>query len=473
MKILFAASEAAPFLRSGGLGDVAGALPKALAKEGADVRVIMPYYSAIPESYREKAVFLGSCTVELAWRRQYAGVFSAQSEGVTYYFIDNEYYFKRKELYGCYDDGERFAFFSSAILQTMEVTGFYPDVLHCNDWQTALAPLYLDAFYRGKAGYADIKTVLTIHNIEYQGKYDTFVISDVFGIPEHLKNIACYNGDANMLKAGIESANAVTTVSQTYSRELMDPYFAHGLDVILKERAYKLKGIINGIDTGKYNPLKDKALSVNYSAKSVARKAQNKAFLQKQLGLEVSDAPLMGMVTRLTGHKGLDLVTCVLQDILNMGIQMVILGTGEKEYEIALRRMMAERTDNRLRVKIEFSEEWASRIYAGADIFLMPSKSEPCGLAQLIALRYGAIPIVRRTGGLADTVQAFDPTKGEGNGFDFVSYNAHDMLDAVRRAKDAYYDKDMWKVIVQNAMKQDYSWKKSAKLYKELYKTLT
>jgi len=433
----------------------------------------MPFYSGIPLNLRKEAQALGSCTVQLAWRTQYAGVYSTLYEGVTYYFIDNEYYFARKELYGHYDDGERFAFFSMAILQTMELTGFYPDVLHCNDWQTALAPLFLDAFYRKGEKYSNIKSVLTIHNIQYQGSYDTYVIGDVFGIPESLANIVCYNGSANMLKAGIESANIVTTVSQTYAQEILTSYFAYGLEDILAQRAYKLKGIVNGIDIEKYNPLKDKALKVGYSWRSPARKVQNKNDLQKGLGLEVCDKPLVGMVTRLTGHKGLDLVVRVLHDILNLGIQMVILGTGEREYELALRKIVAERTDNRLRVKIAFSDEWASKIYAGADIFLMPSKSEPCGLAQLIALRYGTIPVVRRTGGLADTVQAFDSEKGTGNGFDFVTYNAHDMLDAVRRAVNTYYNKDLWKIIMKNAMKGDYSWNKSAKLYKDLYKSLT
>lgn len=472
MKILYAASEAAPFLRSGGLGDVAGALPKALIKEGVDIRVVMPYYAGIPEALKEKMHFLGSCTVALAWRRQYAGVYSAESEGVIYYFIDNEYYFKRAGLYGHYDDGERFAFFALAILQTMQVTGFFPDVLHCNDWQTGLAPLYLDAFYRTHESYKNIKSIITIHNIEYQGNYDTYVLGDVFGLPESFNDIASYNGNANMLKAGIESANLVTTVSQTYSRELLDAFFAHGLEGILQERSYKLKGIVNGIDTDKYNPLKDSHLAVKYSYRSMHRKAQNKAALQKELGLEVCDKPLIGMVGRLTGHKGLDLVECVLHDILDMGAQVVILGTGDKKYESALKRIMAERKDNRLRVKIEFSDAMASKIYAGADIFLMPSKSEPCGLAQLIALRYGTIPVVRWTGGLADTVEAFDPTSDKGNGFGFTLYNAHDMLDALKRATDTYYNKDKWKIVMANAMKQDYSWKKSAKLYKELYKSL-
>lgn len=472
MKVLYATSESAPFLRSGGLGDVAGALPKALLKEKVDIRVVMPYYSGIPEHFRKDVKFLGSCTVQLAWREQYAGVYSVLSEGVTYYFIDNEYYFKRIELYGHFDDGERFAFFAMAVLQTMQVTGFYPDLLHCNDWQTALAPLFLDAFYRDRKGYSPIKSVLTIHNIQYQGNYDSYVIGDVFGIPQSLCDIVCYGGNANMLKAGIESANIVSTVSNTYAKEILTPFFAYGLEDILKERAYKIRGIVNGIDTDKYNPLKDKALKINYSWRSMARKLQNKNDLQSQLGLEVCDKPLIGMVTRLTGHKGLDLVVRVLHSILDLGTQMVILGTGEEEYEIALRKAMTQRTDNRLKVKIAFSDEWASKIYAGADIFLMPSKSEPCGLAQLISLRYGTIPVVRRTGGLADTVQAFDPTQGSGNGFDFVTYNAHDMLDAISRAVDTYYNKDLWGAVMQNAMKGDYSWKKSAKLYKDLYKSL-
>lgn len=472
MKILFSTSEAGPFLRSGGLGDVASALPKALSEEGQDIRVIMPYYSDIPDKYKKKMEYIGETTVELSWRKQYAGVFKSVFDGVTFYFIDNEYYFKRAGLYGYYDDGERFAYFSKAVFEVMKLTGFYPDILHCNDWQTALSPLMLDAFYRQKAEYANIKTVLTIHNIEFQGNFDKYVISDVFGLPESFHSVAIYNGEANSLKAGIESCNVITTVSETYAQEIMTPYYAHGLETILQKRSYKIKGIVNGIDTILYNPLKDMHIKSRYSIKSISRKRQNKYALQKELGLEVCDKPLIGMVTRLTKQKGLDLVINVLHEILNMDTQVVVLGTGDKIYEDSLRAIESERFDNRIRVKIAFSNEWASKIYAGTDMFLMPSKAEPCGLSQLIALRYGSIPIVRSTGGLKDTIKPFNETDNTGNGFDFLTYNAHDMLGAVERAIRLFYQKDKWNIITKNALQEDYSWKSSAKIYLELYKSI-
>lgn len=471
MKILFATSEAGPFLRTGGLGDVSAALPIALKKQKQDVRVIMPLYDAIDGTYRQTMKFLGSHIVTLGWRQQYAGVFTCVHEGVTFYFIDNEYYFKRFGVYGHYDDGERFAFFSRAVLDVLPLLDFYPDIIHCNDWQTGLVPVMLDVFYREIQGYQDIKTILTIHNMEFQGKMDKMCITDVYGIPESHRSLVEYANCANMLKGGIEAANKVTTVSKTYAQEIMHPYFAYGLEDILSKRSYKLSGIVNGIDDVLYNPVTDKALFVNYSAKDFDKKAENKKGLQEIVNLPVADKPVIGMVTRLTNQKGLDLIMEVIEEILNMDLQMVILGTGDWKYEIALQEMQ-KRYCNKIAVVINFSQDMASKIYAGSDMFLMPSKFEPCGLGQIIAMRYGSIPIVRETGGLKDTVPAFNPLDGTGRGFTFKSYNAYDMLDAIRRAVGAFYEKDQWKKLVSNAMKGDYSWKTSAKEYIELYKSL-
>ena len=417
MKILFATSEAGPFMRTGGLGDVGQALPLALTKEKQDVRVIMPLYDGIKDIYRQTMQFLGSKVVTLGWRQQYAGVFFYEYEGVKYYFIDNEYYFKRFGIYGHYDDGERFSFFSRAVLDVLTLIDFTPDVIHCNDWQTGLIPVYLDAFYRGDERYANIRTVMTIHNIEFQGEMDKSCISEVFGIPASHASIVEYNNNANMLKAGIEASHAVTTVSRTYAEEILNPYFAYGLEDILAKRRYKIRGILNGIDTDVYNPAKDSALFAKYTLKTVAKKAADKKGLQELVNLPVSaDKPLIGMVTRLTNQKGMDLVMEVIEEILSMDLQMVILGTGDWKYETALNEL-SRRYGNKLAVIINFSKDIASKIYAGSDMFLMPSKFEPCGLSQLIAMRYGSVPIVRETGGLKDTVPAFNPVTREGRGY--------------------------------------------------------
>ena len=472
MKILFATSEAGPFLRTGGLGDVGAALPLALTKAKQDVRIIMPLYEGIPSSFRQTMRFLGSKTVNLGWRQQYAGVFEYVYDGVTYYFIDNEYYFKRKTVYGHYDDGERFAFFSKAVLDVLPIIGFMPQVIHCNDWQTALIPVMLDAFYRGEAGYDSMRTVLTIHNIEFQGNMDKCCIQDVFGIPAEFESRVEYNNCANMLKGGIECADKVTTVSKTYAEEILNPYYAYGLEHILAKRAYKISGIVNGIDVNLYNPSKDKALFANYTASTAEKnKKVNKKGLQEMVNLPVSDKPVIGMVTRLTNQKGMDLVMEVIEEILSMDIQMVVLGTGDWKYEAALKEI-SKRYSNKLAVIINFSADIASKIYAGTDMFLMPSKFEPCGLSQLIAMRYGSVPIVRETGGLKDTVPAFNPEDKTGRGFTFKTYNAYDMLDAIHRAVDAYYKKDEWTAVMKNAMNGDYSWKSSANQYIELYKGL-
>ncbi len=472
MKVLFATSEASPFIRTGGLGDVMGALPQALGKLGVETAVVLPLYSDMKSEYRNSLKYIGNTTVFLGWRQQYAGVFMSRVNDVDYYFIDNEYYFKRNGIYGHFDDGERFAFFSKAVLETMQVTGFYPDVLQCNDWQTGLTPLYLNCFYRLVDGYKTMKTVMTIHNIEFQGRMDKYVIDNVFGIPREFYQVAEYKGDANMLKAGIEAANKVVTVSPTYAKEILDPYFAYGLDGILNARSFKLTGIVNGIDTDLYNPKTDKALFANFDYKSFKKKTENKKGLQELLGLPVSDRPLIGMVTRLTPQKGIDLVLNVIREILSMDLQLVILGTGDGKYENALREI-GKQFPTKLATAIYFSGDIASKIYGASDMFLMPSKYEPCGLSQMIAMRYGSVPIVRETGGLRDTVPAFDPTTGKGLGFTFKTYNAHDMLGAIRRAVEAYYNPELWqKGVVKNAMAADFSWKRSAEDYLNLYKSI-
>lgn len=471
MKILFATSEAEPFIRTGGLGDVSGALPIALSKENQDIRVIMPLYENIPAKFRQTMEFVGSTIVALGWRHQYAGVFTQTINGVKFYFIDNEYYYKRQGLYGHFDDGERFAFFSKALLEVLPLLDFYPDVIHCNDWQTGLVPVMLDSFFRGIEGYQNIKTVQTIHNIEFQGKIDKNNISDVFGIPESNKTIVEYDNTANMLKAGIELANAVTTVSDTYAKEIMEPYFACGLESILQKRSYKLRGIVNGIDTELYDPMKDKALFQSYSLKSIGRKAKNKTGLQNMVFLPEKPCPIIGMVTRLTNQKGLDLIMEVIEEILAKDVQMIILGTGDWKYENALKELATKYT-TKLAVIINFSKDIASKIYAGSDMFLMPSRFEPCGLSQIIAMRYGSIPIVRETGGLKDTVIPYDVKTLEGTGFTFKSYNAYDMLDAITRAIGLYEDKTQWRNLVKNAMQRDYSWQEQAHKYIELYKSL-
>lgn len=473
MKILFATSEAGPFMRTGGLGDVGAALPIALNKAGQDVRVIMPLYEGISNNFRQTMRFVGSKIVYLGWRQQYAGVFECQYDGVTYYFIDNEYYFKRTPIYGHFDDGERFAFFSKAVLDVLPMIDFIPKIIHCNDWQTALIPVMLDAFFRGAQGYEMMRTVLTIHNIEFQGRMDKMCITDVYGIPSHFSNRVEYSGDANMLKGGIECADKVTTVSYTYAQEILNPYYAYGLEYILNKRAYKICGILNGINTTIYDPETDKALFKNFNVNNfIKSKPANKKGLQEMVNLPVSEEkPIIGMVTRLTNQKGLDLVMEVIEEILSMDIQMVVLGTGDWKYESALQEL-SRRYWNKLAVIINFSADIASKIYGGTDMFLMPSKFEPCGLSQLMAMRYGSIPIVRETGGLKDTVPPFNPVEKTGRGFTFKTYNAYDMLDAIKRAVGTFYNKEEWNALVTNAMSADYSWTASAKQYIELYKGL-
>ena len=471
MKVLYAASEALPFAASGGLADVAGSLPQALRKRLIGCRVVMPLYSTIKQELRDTMKFITNISVPVAWRRQYCGIFEAKYGGVTYYLLDNEYYFKREGLYGYYDDAERFAFFSRAILEIIPHIDFKPDVIHCNDWQTALTPLYYSTIYATQPGYENIKTVFTIHNIQYQGVYGKELIDNVVGLDYSHKNLIEYDDTVNFAKAAIECANAVSTVSPSYAKEILDPWYSHGLDTILKERSFKLRGILNGIDVENYNPETDKDIFKNYSAEKMTGKATNKRELQKFFGLpEKKDTPVMGMVTRLVSHKGLDLCKAVLDELLaTTDIQLVVLGSGDAEYEDFFRGL-ASRFPEQVGLCLGFIPDLARKIYAGTDLFLMPSKSEPCGLSQMVALRYGSIPIVRETGGLRDSVK--DSGDNEGNGFTFANYNAHEMLHAIRRACEGYSDKKGWKILVKRAMESDNSWGKSANEYIRMYKEI-
>ena len=471
MKVLYAASEALPFAASGGLADVAGSLPHALRKRLVGCRVVMPLYDTIKQELRDTMKFVTNISVPVAWRRQYCGIFEAKYNGVTYYLLDNEYYFKRGSLYGHYDDAERFAFFSRAILEIIPHIDFKPDIIHCNDWQTALTPLYYSTIYATQPGYENIKTVFTIHNIQYQGVYGKELIDNVVGLDYSQKNLIEYDDTVNFSKAAIECANAVSTVSPSYAKEILDPWYSHGLDTILKERSFKLRGILNGIDVENYNPETDKDIFKNYSAEKMTGKATNKRELQKFFGLpEKKDTPVMGMVSRLVSHKGLDLCKAVLDELLaTTDIQLVVLGSGDAEYEDFFRGLAA-RFPEQVGLCLGFIPDLARKIYAGSDLFLMPSKSEPCGLSQMVALRYGSIPIVRETGGLRDSVK--DSGDGEGNGFTFANYNAHEMLHAIRRACEGYSDKKGWKILVKRAMESDNSWGKSANEYIKMYKEI-
>lgn len=470
MRVLYATSEAYPFAMSGGLADVSGALPKALRRRLVGCRVIMPLYEDIPEELRVNMNFITSITVPVSWRRQYCGLFEARYNGIVYYFLDNQYYFKRKGLYGHYDDAERFAFFSRAVLEIIPYLDYTPDIIHCNDWQTSLVPVYLNMFYRQDQRYKDIKTVFTIHNIQYQGKYGYELIGDVLGIPDEKAGIVIYDNCVNLMKGAIQCADKITTVSPTYAKEILDPYYSHGLDRILKEFEFKLCGIVNGIDSVVYDPATDKALFENFSAEDFSKKAINKAELQKLMGLpENKNVAIIGMVTRLVKHKGLDLVKCAFENLLQKDVQFVILGSGEWEYETFFYEM-SQKHPEKVALKLGFIPDLARKIYAGADIFLMPSQSEPCGLAQMIALRYGTIPVVRQTGGLNDTIK--DSGDGKGNGFTFGDYNPVDMENAVNRAIMGYENKDGWNVLVKRAMDCDNSWNISAGAYIGLYKEI-
>ena len=472
MKVLFAAAEASPFIKVGGLGDVMGGLPKELVSKGIDARVILPLYSAIKPELREKIKYVTNCYVNNSWRSSYCGIFTAEHEGVTYYFIDNEQYFKRDVVYGSYDDGEIFAFFSRAVLEVLPTIGFIPDIINVNDWHTAMLPVYLNAYYRHRDEYKFIKTVLSIHNIEFQGKYDPYILGGLFGLDIAHKPLMMYDGDVNVLKGGIESADIVSTVSKNYVNEILQPEHSFGLHNILNARRGKLRGIINGLDTDVFNPETDKHIKTNYGISTLRNKKHNKVALQKSMALDTAaDVPVIGMVTRLTKQKGFDLFYDVMDMISDLPVQVVVLGTGAPEYEDLMRGWEYRRHD-KVRGIIKFSSEIASQVYAGSDLFLMPSKSEPCGLSQMIAMRYGTIPIVHTVGGLVDTVEPYNPTTKQGTGITFQSYNSYDMLDAIKRAVDLYYDKKNWLQIRKNAMSKDVSWNIPAEEYIAMYREL-
>ena len=477
MRILYASSEATPFAKSGGLADVAGALPKALVRDGVDARVIMPLYGDL--GFRDHLEYVTNYSVPVGWRSQYCGLFTAQWDGVTYYFLDNEYYFKRRGLYGFYDDGERFAFFSRAVLETLFYLDFTPDIINCNDWQTALVPVYLNLYYRHLDKFNRIKTIFTIHNIAYQGKYGLEILEDTCGIGRRDQHIVEYDGCANFMKGAFETADKITTVSPTYAQEILDPWFSYGLDALLREKQYKLCGILNGIDMEANNPATDPSIPYNYTVENFREgKAACKAALQDQFGLHKDGSPVFAMVSRMVGMKGFDLVQSIADGLVDLGIELVILGSGESQYE-GFFSDLAARRPGRVGTYIGFNSALAQQIYAGADCFLMPSKSEPCGLAQMVACRYGTPPIVRETGGLRtppivretgglrDSIQ--DSSKGSGNGFTFAGYSAHELYDACCRANAAYYDKENWENLIRYAMNCDFSWSVSAKSYEGLY----
>lgn len=469
-KIIFLGSEAAPFIATGGLSDVLGSLPKALAKnKKLDISVILPLYSGIKDEYRTKFKFLTNFNVSVGWRSQYCGVFTYKYQGVTFYFLDNEYYFKREgNIYGFYDDGERFAFYSRACLDTIARLNIYPDVLHCNDWQSAGSIIYLKGMYYGDENFRKIKTVFTIHNIEYQGIYGMDTFSSLFGFSESLKNFVEFNGAVNLMKGAIEMSDIVSTVSPSYANEIKYSFFAHGLENIIKKNEHKLTGILNGIDVDYYNPETDKYLFANYSLSDMSGKKICKAELQKMLSLPVrEDVPIIAIISRLVGHKGLDLVKHTFETLLSSDVQVIILGKGEKMYEDYFTNL-ASVYKGKCATIIAYNQDLSRKIYSGADIFLMPSKMEPCGLSQMIASRYATVPIVRETGGLNDSIKAFNGENG--NGFTFHDYNAYDMLHVIHEAIRTFNDKQTWLKLMERVISVDFSWNNQAKQYEELYK---
>ena len=468
-KIIFIGSEAAPFIATGGLADVLGSLPKALAANSdLDISVILPLYSNINQEFKAQFKFITNFNVSVGWRSQYAGVFVYRYNDVNYYFIDNEYYFKREgNIYGFYDDGERFAFFSRAALDTIARLDIYPQVVHCNDWQTAASIIYLKGMYYNDEKFRKIKTVFTIHNIEYQGIFGKETFGDLFGFSESVRSYVEFNDCVNLMKGAIEMTDIVTTVSPTYAEEIKQPFFAHGLDDIIRRNAHKLHGILNGIDIDYYNPETDKYLFANYSAGDLQGKAVCKKKLQQMLNLPVrSDVPVIAMISRLASHKGLDLVCGVAESLLAQDVQLIILGKGETAYENFFNHL-AYCYKGKCATVIAFNQDLSRKIYSGADIFLMPSKMEPCGLSQMIASRYGTVPVVRETGGLNDTIKAY--TGVVGNGFTFHDYNAHDMLYVINEAIRTFKDEKAWKDVRNRAMTTDFSWKVQAKEYEKLY----
>ena len=476
MNILFASSEVAPFIKTGGLADVAGSLPQALAKEGHQVTVILPLYQGISQFWRDQMTFLKHFNVSLSWRQAYCGLFQLEREGVTYWFVDNEYYFKRAQIYGHFDDCERFAFFSRAVLAAPAQLDWAPDIIHCNDWQTALVPIYLKDDSVREERFRSIRTVLSIHNIEYQGRYGAECMGDLFGLDRGWVDdgTLLLDGDLNLLKGAILTADAVNAVSPTYAQELKNPYFAHRMEGILTQCGYKLSGVLNGIDMKLYDPAADGRITANYTAEDLSGKAADKTALQNLMGLnEEPNTPIIAMVSRLVSHKGLDLLREVMGDIMELPAQFVVLGSGDAGYEEFFRRT-AERYPGRMAVRLGYNEALSMAIYAGADLFLMPSRSEPCGLSQMISMRYGTVPIVRETGGLKDTVQPYEAWRDAGTGFTFANYSSADMLHVIREAVYLYKDyPDAFARLRDRAMAQDFSWNRSAGDYLRIYGAVT
>ena len=475
-KILFVGAEAMPFAATGGLGDVLGSLPAAIRKKGGknvDVRVVLPLHGAMGKMWREQLKDEAEFRVNLAWRNQYCGIKSLEKEGVTFYFVENEYYFDRPALYGNFDDGERYAFFCKAVLEMMPRIDWYPDVLHAHDWQAALSVVYLNTRYRNKQEYEHIKSVFTIHNIEYQGKYDFSILGDVFELGVEHSSLMRYDDSINLMKAAVVCADTVSTVSPQYAKEIQTPEYAHRLNYVLEQNSHKLRGILNGIDYDYYNPAKDTGLVSTFDARRLSGKAKNKEAMQVEAGLPArADVPVLAVISRLAAHKGLDLISEIADKLVaENDIQLIVLGKGEERFEQFFADLAARYPD-KVAALLTYDRDLAKRIYAAADIFLMPSKSEPCGLSQMIASRYGTVPVVRETGGLYDTIKPFNPESGEGNGLTFVTYNAHDMLDALNRATALYHDKAVWKKLMKNAMNADFTWGASAAKYMQLYTEL-
>lgn len=469
--VLFVASEANPFIATGGLADVIGSLPIALKElDNYDVRVILPLYGDMEDGYKSHLTFIGNFNVGLGWRNQYCGLFYYKRKGVTFYFVDNEYYFKRSGVYGFYDDGERFAFFSKAVMDVMGYLDFYPTILHCHDWQTALSVIYLKTLYANSYGFDNVRAMFTIHNIEYQGKYDKMLLGDLFGLPVEVEPALEYDGCLNLMKGAIQLADYVSTVSPTYAEEIKHEFFAHGLQNIISLTQEKLVGILNGLDVELYNSENNKALFNNYSAENLEGKAVCKRELQRLLGLpERADVPVIAIISRLASHKGLDLVKHVIEDLLNEDVQLVILGKGESYYESYF-SYVADKYPGKCKAIIAYNKDLSSKIYSGSDVFLMPSKQEPCGLSQMIACRYGTIPVVRSTGGLRDSIEKFNTEERNGGfGFVFENYNAEEMLYVLKDAIYTFNNKETWNALIKRAMTADFSWDRSAKEYEKIY----
>ncbi len=482
MKILFATSEAVPFCKTGGLADVAGSLPQALANANNEVEVILPLYQRVADNWKDKMSFVCSIEVPLGWRRVYCGLFRLEHEGVTWYFVDNEYYFNRDSLYGHYDDGERFGFFSRAIVALLPALEFMPEVIHCNDWQTALVPVYLKDECVRWSDIRGIKTVFTIHNIEYQGRYGKETLEDLFGLAPgwFSDGTIAMDGDVNLLKGALMTCDAITAVSPTYAQELRYAYFAHGMESVIRLNGGKVYGVLNGLDMAGYDPATDKRLTVNYGLKPKkgvesleTGKAKNKQHLQETMNLDiVPDVPVIGIISRLVSHKGLDLVCQVFDEIMRLNCQFVVLGSGDWNYEQFFEAKLNQ-YQGRMALYRGYNEALAMKIYSGADLLLMPSKSEPCGLAQMIAMRYGTVPIVRETGGLKDTVQAYEDWCGVGNGFTFADYNSHDMQFVIEQAVGLYYNKPAaFRKLQETGMAEDFSWTRSAEEYNKIYQKI-